>query len=144
MSHRQIASDCQHAMQFGNRNWVSNIAGVQQWPLSNSYCENDDTTTARVPSFPHVSRRRPFHPLSHERVCFLTSRLMNNQIKVEERLLRKKKRKRGQKRCGYYEKRITIGSCITSLRCTQFSRNERVLGNPMQKCLERNSKSSIH
>ena len=64
--------------------------------------------------------------------------------KAKERLLPKKKRKRGQECCGYCEKRITIGLCVTGLRCTRFSRNERVSGKPDAKSLERNSKSSIH
>ena len=44
------------------------------------------------------------------RVCFLTSRLMNNQIKGRRKeTLPKKKRKWRQRRCGFCEKRITIG-----------------------------------
>ena len=56
----------------------------------------------------------------------------------------KKKRTRGQRRCGYCEKRLAVGLCVTRLRCTRFSRNEGVSGKPDAESLERNSKSSIH
>ena len=78
------------------------------------------------------------------RVCFLTSRLLNNQTKSQRRPLPKKKRKRRQECCGLCEKRIAVVLCVTRLRCTRFSRNERVSGKPDAKSLERNSKSSIH
>ena len=62
---------------------------------------------------------------------------------MASKVLPKKKRKRGQRRCGYCEKRIAVGLRVTGLGCTRFS-NERVAEKLAAKSLERNSKSSIH
>ena len=77
-------------------------------------------------------------------VCFRITRLVNNQKKDEkEEPLPKKKRKRRQEYCGYCEKCITIGLCITRFRCTRFSRL-KVSVKPDAKSLGTNSKGTIH
>ena len=54
--------------------------------------------------------------------------------KAEERLLPKKKRKRGQRRCGHCEKRIAIGCCVLQdSDALDSHRNERVSGRPDAK-----------
>ena len=69
-------------------------------------------------------------------VCFRITRLMHNQIKSQRKSYFPKK-------CGYCEKCITSGFCITRFRCTRFSR-WNVSVKPDAESLETNSKGTIH
>ena len=67
-------------------------------------------------------------------VCFRITRLMNNQIKGRRKATSQKEEKvKTRERCGHCEKRITMVLCVTRLRCTRLSRNERVSGRPDAK-----------
>ena len=63
--------------------------------------------------------------------------------KAEKEQHPKKKRKQRQECCGYCEKCITIGLCITRFRCTRFSR-QKVTGKPDADSLGNNSNGTIH
>ena len=58
--------------------------------------------------------------------------------------LPKRRESEDQSRCGYCEKRFTVGLSITRLGCTRFSRNRRVSGKPDAGSLGTKSKGTIH